>query len=232
MYRVSSPKKPFRTENPDKMRIILINVCPFLVFIMLREVVQELLAAYRDLRRHLAHELRNPDDAADIAQSSFERVYTRATTSAGGLGAIEFPRALLFHTARNLCIDAGRHRQIEQAWLAASTAEQREAAAPSAEQVALHRQLLARVAELLEQLPPRRRDVFVLFKVYGYSREEIALRLGITEAAVAKHVVRATLDCAGALADLAGQGPARPAVANAPSTTPPCAPQLAGSHAS
>lgn len=213
------------------MRIVLINICPSQVLIMLREVVQELLAAYRDLRRHLAHELRNPDDAADIAQSSFERVYARATTSAGGPG-IEFPRALLFHTARNLCIDAGRHRQIEQAWLAASTAGQQDAAAPSAEQVALHRQLLARVAELLEQLPPRRRDVFVLFKVYGYSREEIALRLGITEAAVAKHVVRATLDCAGALANLAGQGPARPAVANAPGTTPPCAPQLAGSHAS
>lgn len=192
---------------------------------MLREVVQELLAAYRDLRRHLAHELRNPDDAADIAQSSFERVYSRAAASPGGMEAIEFPRALLFHTARNLCIDAGRHRQIEQAWLAASTAEQQDAAAPSAEQVALQRQLLVRVAALLEQLPPRRRDVFVLFKVYGYSREEIAQRLGITEAAVAKHVVRATLDCAGALADLAGQGSAKAAMA------PACAPQLAGSHA-
>jgi RNA polymerase sigma factor (sigma-70 family) len=194
---------------------------------MLREVVQELLAAYRDLRRHLAHELRNPDDAADIAQSSFERVYSRATASAGGMEAIEFPRALLFHTARNLCIDAGRHRQTEQAWLAASTAGQQEAAAPSAEQVALQRQLLARVAELLEQLPPRRRDVFVLFKVYGYSREEIAGRLGITEAAVAKHVVRATLDCAGALAELAGHGGARPATA--PARVPQ--PQLAGFHA-
>jgi RNA polymerase sigma factor (sigma-70 family) len=197
---------------------------------MLREVVQELLAAYRDLRRHLAHELRNPDDAADIAQSSFERVYARATTSPGGMEAIEFPRALLFHTARNLCIDAGRHRQAEQAWLAASMVGQQDAAAPSAEQVAQHRQLLARVAALLEQLPPRRRDVFVLFKVYGYRREEIALHLGITEAAVAKHVVRATLDCAGGLAELAGQGAARPA-APASTATQPCAPQLAGSHA-
>ncbi|SFV00855.1 RNA polymerase sigma-70 factor, ECF subfamily [Polaromonas sp. YR568] len=195
---------------------------------MLREVVQELLAAYRDLRRHLAHELRNPDDAADIAQSSFEKVYTRASATAGGMEAIEFPRALLFHTARNLCIDAGRHRQTEQAWLAASTAEHLEAAAPSAEQVASQRQLLARVAALLEQLPPRRRDVFVLFKVYGYSREEIAGRLGITEAAVAKHVVRATLDCAAGLTELASHGAAQPAA------IPPAhhKPQLAGSHAS
>lgn len=209
------------------MRIVLINIHLPSVPIMLREVVQELLAAYRDLRRHLAHELRNPDDAADIAQSSFERVYSRATASAGGMEAIEFPRALLFHTARNLCIDAGRHRQTEQAWLAAAMAEQWDAAAPSAEQVALQRQLLSRVAQLLEQLPPRRRDVFVLFKVYGHSREEIAQRLGITEAAVAKHVVRATLDCAAGLAELAGHGTGKPAADAAMHGNP----QLAGNHA-
>lgn len=174
---------------------------------MLREVVQELLDAYRDLRRHLSRELRNPEEAADIAQSSFERVYHHAAAATGNArdAGIQRPRALLFHTARNLCIDAARRRQTEQAWLAARTAEYADAAAPSAEQVALQRQLLARVTAVLERLPPRRRDVFVLFKVYGYSREEVAQHLDITEAAVAKHVVRATLDCAAAFAELSGE---------------------------
>ena len=174
---------------------------------MLRHVVQDLLDAYRDLRRYLSHELRNPDDAADIAQSSFERVYARAgmvsATLPGDAAGMECPRALLFHTARNLCIDASRRRLTEAAWLQASLHEMADATAPSAEQLALQRQMLARVAALLETLPPRRRDVFILFKLYGYSREEVAAHLGITEAAVAKHVVRATLDCASALAALA-----------------------------
>ncbi|MDO9403056.1 MAG: RNA polymerase sigma factor [Polaromonas sp.] len=182
---------------------------------MLRDVIQDLVTAYRDLRRHLAYELRNADDAADIAQSSFERVFTHATRPGPTGQAIECPRALLFHTARNLCIDAGRRRQTETAWLDSHTALVENSSAPSTEQVALERQLLARISALLEQLPARRRDVFILFKVYGYSREEIAQRLGITESAVAKHVVRATLDCAGALAALAGPA-AAPAVAIAP----------------
>ncbi|RZJ24380.1 MAG: RNA polymerase sigma factor [Haliea sp.] len=195
------------------MRLVLINLLSESLFSMLRDVVQDLVTAYRDLRRHLAYELRNADDAADIAQSSFERVYAHATAAPSlqaGRG-IESPRALLFHTARNLCIDAGRRRLTEAAWLASHTALTADSSAPSAEQVALERQLLARVAGLLEQLPARRRDVFILFKVYGYSREDIAERLGITEAAVAKHVVRATLDCAGALAALAASGEPAPA---------------------
>ncbi|RYF50653.1 MAG: sigma-70 family RNA polymerase sigma factor [Comamonadaceae bacterium] len=118
------------------------------------------------------------------------------------MAPIESPRALLFHTARNLCIDASRRRQTEKAWLDYCTAEMIDAAAPSAEHVAEQRQLVMRISQLLAQLPERRRDVFILFKVYAYTREEIALRLGISESAVAKHVVRATLDCATALADL------------------------------
>ena len=44
----------------------------------MRDLVQELVSHYADLRRQLTRDLRDPHYAADIAQSSFERVYAHA----------------------------------------------------------------------------------------------------------------------------------------------------------
>jgi len=167
---------------------------------LIGKLVDELLDCYRDLRRYLTRELRNPEDAADIAQSSFLRVYSHALDAPT---QIHSPRAWMFRTAKHLCIDRARHQQIIDAWANERVALLADAIAPSAETIVHHRQLAARVLAVLEALPPRRRDVFVLSRVYGYSREDIARELHITEAAVAKHVVRASVDCAQALARLA-----------------------------
>lgn len=171
------------------------------------DLIRELLLHYRDLLRHLKHKLRNPDDAADIAQTSFAQVYQHALAAPGNAAGIESPRALLFRTAHNLCIDQARHRQVVQAWADDRQAANLRPAVPSAEHMAAYRQLVERVVALLEQLPPRRREVLLLFRAHGHTQAEIAQRLGITEAAVAKHVVRATLDCAKAFAELSDSLP-------------------------
>jgi RNA polymerase sigma factor (sigma-70 family) len=158
---------------------------------MANPIVEELLAAYTELRRFLTRRLGNPDDAADVAQLSFERVYARSLTA-----TITAPRAVLFRTAQRLCIDAARQRETAQGWEDTAGALLPKANAVSAERLASDRQLLAKIVQCLERMPARRREVFLLFRVDGYSRQHIAKRLGITEAAVAKHVVRATLDCA------------------------------------
>ena len=49
----------------------------------LQAVVDDLLAHYSDLRRYLCGRLRNPDDAADIAQSSFAQAYAYALNAPG-----------------------------------------------------------------------------------------------------------------------------------------------------
>ena len=168
----------------------------------MNRVVDELLACYEELRRHLVKELRNPDLADDIAQHGFEKVF--ALTRKADAPPIASPRALLFQTARHLVIDFMRQRKIQQQWLEERTNDQASQydCAPSAEEVVMYRELLQLVVEQLERLPVRRREVYVLFRVYGYSRAEIAAYLGISEAAVAKHVVRATLDCAALFARL------------------------------
>lgn len=176
----------------------------------MHDLVEELVKHYKDLRRHLTRELRDPEHAADIAQSSFERVYTHALAlhalpPGAESSKIGSPRALLFHAARNLCIDAARHRQVVQEWGRDRSHLDSAMAAPSSEYLVAQRQVLERVVQTIEKLPPRRREVFILFKAYGHTHAEIAAHLGITEMAVAKHLVRAVLDCAKTLAELRTQ---------------------------
>ncbi|MGJ7556894.1 RNA polymerase sigma factor [Variovorax sp. RB3P1] len=179
----------------------------------MRDLVQELVAHYADLRRQLTRDLRDPHYAADIAQSSFERVYAHALKmnssihvdaapgSAQGAG-IESPRALLFRVARNLCVDDARHRKVAQDWVSTHFSASSRQVVPSCEYIAAQQQVLARVVETLETLPPRRREVFLLFRAYGHTRAEIAQQLNITEMAVAKHLLRAAIDCSRAFAQL------------------------------
>lgn len=180
----------------------------------MRDLVQELVAHYADLRRQLTRDLRDPHYAADIAQSSFERVYAQAMKSIGAArsdaapddaraaGGIESPRALLFRVARNLCIDEARRRKVAQEWIGTHAVVETQAAAPSSEFILAQQRVLARVVQAMEKLPPRRREVFLLFRAYGHTRAEIAQHLDITEMAVAKHLLRATIDCSRVFAEL------------------------------
>lgn len=166
----------------------------------IQDAVEELIAAYAELRHFLVHRLRNTDDAADVAQSSFERVYVHALA-----GSVTAPRALLFHTARALCIDQGRRRQVEARVLEALCAAA-PVTLPSVERTAADRQALARIEARLLCLPQKRRDAFVLVRVYGYTHAEAAAHMELSVAAIEKHVVRATLDCADLFLALQSEG--------------------------
>ncbi len=175
----------------------------------MHDLVHELVAHYADLRRQLTRDLRDPHYAADIAQSSFERVYALAIKSRGvspeGIrdkGSIESPRALLFRVARNLCIDEARRRKVAQEWAGTHAIVGMHHAAPSSEYILAQHRVLVRVVETMEKLPRRRREVFLLFRAYGHTRAEIAQRMNITEMAVAKHLLRATIDCSRVFAEL------------------------------
>ena len=194
----------------------------------MRDLVQELVAHYADLRRQLTRDLRDPHYAADIAQSSFERVYAHALKmdkdirvgtapdGAQGTGGIESPRALLFRVARNLCVDDARRRKVAQDWVSTHFNSGSRQVVPSCEYVAAQQQVLARVVETLEKLPPRRREVFLLFRAYGHTRAEIAQQLKITEMAVAKHLLRAAIDCSRVFARLRSELIEQPVVSTRP----------------
>lgn len=56
-------------------------------------------------------------------------------------------------------------------------------------------QRLSHLAAALAELPPRRREAFVLHKFDGLSQVEVAERMGISLSMVEKHIASALLHC-------------------------------------
>jgi RNA polymerase sigma factor (sigma-70 family) len=162
---------------------------------MANAVIEELLSAYAELRRWLVRTIRNPVDADDLAQASFERVWTHAAHF-----DIGSPRALLFHTSRNLRIDATRRAALAS-WepfpvdTDGRAAHEALTVQPTPERQAISRDLLDRIAAAIEALPPRCREAFVLNRIHGLSHNEVAHELGISRSAVEKHVMRGLHTC-------------------------------------
>lgn len=162
---------------------------------MLEQLSEELVAAYGDLRRFLMRQLGDRELAADLAQTSFERTYAYVAST-----PVASARAVLFRTARNLCVDKFRRDRLLQ-WESLD-AQPGEAGRPGAasndrspEHVAVDRNMLDHVGAVIDGLPPRCREAFVLSRVHGLSHEEIARELGITRSAVEKHVMRGLHAC-------------------------------------
>lgn len=66
-----------------------------------------------------------------------------------------------------------------------------ESPAPSPEQETAGRKELEQVRKAVLELPDRTRQIFVLARIEGLTYREIALRLGISESSVQKHLARA-----------------------------------------
>lgn len=167
---------------------------------MIKEALDELVAAYRDLRRMLAREL-GAEQAADLAQASVERVLAH-----GRAAAIRSPRAFLFQTARNLQVD--HHRRTSCVRWEPLEAEALEHRAPEAvtveatpERQVVNQDLLERVAAAIDALPPRCREAFVLNRIHGLPHDEVARALGISRSMVEKHVMRGLHACRALLED-------------------------------
>jgi len=135
---------------------------------------------YRELLNFLARSVRDRDTAADLVQESYARVL--AAQQAGQ--SVQDPRALLYRTARNLVID--RHRRAEVRGETAESVQDGEwegVAGPRSlepDTILASREGLAAVVATIDQLPPRCREAFILYKFDGLSYAEIAARMGIS----------------------------------------------------
>lgn len=159
----------------------------------LNAVVDDLLASYTELRRYLCGRLRNPDDAADIAQSSFAQssfaqAYAHALNS-----PVANPRALLFKAARNLCIDQYRRHSSEIAalddWMS-----RLDVLSPTVEEIVIAREQLQHLIERIERMPRLRREVFVRVRLEGCSHRQVCEELGLSAKSVELHIARAVFD--------------------------------------
>lgn len=122
--------------------------------------------------------VRTPDRADDVVQECLYRLLRRASDYDLERDGVR----LLFRAITNLCINrATRERELLSLGSGGDddAAEVADRATPSPEQVAVSRELEARVRAALQKLPPLQRAAVEL-RALGLSKEDIAESLGVT----------------------------------------------------
>lgn len=141
------------------------------------------------LLKRLLRLTRNVDTAEDCLQSAFLRLeeYRRNC-------AVENEIGFLAHAATNIAIDeARRQRTRAEVGDGVQLLQYVRDAQPLQDEVLVARERLSRAGEVLEQLPERTRDVFLMHRFARLKYRDIAARLGISVSAVEKHIAKASL---------------------------------------
>lgn len=150
--------------------------------------IEDLFHRYRDeLTRRLVAMVKSHDIAAELMQETYLRLLGLVDTH-----AVDHPRALLHRIATNLAID---HLRAMKTRL--NVTEPLEMAlelpcqVPSQERALLGKERLRIFIQAVEDLPPRTKEAFLLYRVHECSYREIAARMGISLSGVDKHIRRA-----------------------------------------
>lgn len=180
---------------------------------------------YRELLNFLARKVGDRELAADIAQESYARVY-----AAPNKDKVIEPRALLYTTARNLVTDHHRRTTVrEQVEVSNAEGEHSDTfnlgigmgpESMEPEAIFAGRQRLAAIEEVIALLPPRPREAFVLYKLDGLSRSEVAEKMGVGIKTVETHLSIAMNSCLHRLQQLDGTAPREPAPSHKKALTP------------
>lgn len=130
------------------------------------------------------------EDASDAAQEVFKRLIRN-----NGVAAMESPAGYTWGIARNLIKEVRRSRTIRSQWLSLRTEDAEKCASKMAdpEENLENRQMVEGVLSVLNRLPPRCREVFILHRFKGLSHREIAEKLDISPKTVENHMVNALL---------------------------------------
>jgi RNA polymerase sigma-70 factor (ECF subfamily) len=138
------------------------------------------------------------ESAEDIIQESFI-ILSREIQQQH----IDNPRAFLFRVAKNLAFDLLKHKKVTDNYaqvqypILESTIE-----APSIEQLMANNQDIDLMRQVIDELPPRCRDTFILNKMHEMSYGEVAQHTGISESGVEKHIMKGLRHCRNRLKNL------------------------------
>jgi RNA polymerase sigma-70 factor (ECF subfamily) len=153
-------------------------------------VVERLFREHNEaLIRFLRGRVGSHNEALEVAQEAYVRLL-----SLDQPGAVSYLRAFLFKTAANIAIDRRRRSQnfdkMTDRQLFTELTENR-----TPERQLAGEQNLRHLSALIENMPPKCRESFVMNQIQGLDAATIARRLGITDSMVRKYVVRALLHC-------------------------------------
>ena len=160
-----------------------------------RDAFAALVARHLDRIHAFSYRLtHDAENAADIAQETFLRVWTKASTWRGG--RVKFT-TWLHRIARNLCIDAHRRqRPTEDAELDALASD-----APPPDKAPADAELDAALTRALADLPERQRTALILCHRQGMSNRDAAGVLEVSVDALESLLSRGRRTLRAALAD-------------------------------
>lgn len=143
---------------------------------------------YTALQRFIWGYVNSEAVAEELVQELFTRIWeNRADLSISG----SF-KSYLFRAARNLSIDHLRHQQVKQNWNKEQKAIHKYSDYPKSLDERLHDKLvLEEVKQFIQELPKRRREIFMLSRYENMKYREIADLLDISMSTVETQISRA-----------------------------------------
>jgi len=146
------------------------------------EVIVHDEALTRYLRRHWPY----PDDIYDLRQETYVRMYESARTHIPAAS-----RPFLFKIAQRLMADRIRKRRIVAIDSMVDLETSRVAVDDlSPERETAAHQELRRLADALDRLPPKCREVVWMCRIDNMSRKEAAAHLGVSGKTIEKHLMK------------------------------------------
>ena len=151
-----------------------------------RWFIDHILVHEDALQRYLTRCWPHRDEVRDLRQELYTRIYQAAAKSRP-----TSPKSFLFSSARHLMADRARHARVvsiepmgdfEPSHVLVDDV--------SPERWCGGRETLARLSDAFDRLPDRCREVVWLRRVEELSQKEVAMRLGISEKTVEKHIAK------------------------------------------
>lgn len=136
---------------------------------------------YRPLCIHALHYLQDTSEAEDVVQETFTNFWEKLQTE-----NIVSVKSYLYTAVRNNCLtkirDAKPTTPIDQGFMDESLTEEEQTERAEME---------SRIWQMIDELPERRREIFLMAKRDGMRYKDIAEQTGLSVKTVENHVLRA-----------------------------------------
>lgn len=155
---------------------------------------EDFTAIFRELHAPLVRYARGitgeTPSAEDVVQEVFAKLWEDRDTYTVNTSL----KALLYTMVRNRALNANRKQKNAATSARPQDIDDRPKREEGADEALAAKNLRQRLSEWIEDLPPRRKEAFVLSRYHGLSHEEIAKIMDISKRTADTHVVHALRD--------------------------------------
>jgi len=127
----------------------------------------------------------------EIAQELLQDVFLKAWMRRGMIDQEKSFRSYLFRIAENMVTDFFRKAAVDRklrSWLISRATD----ISFSTEHILHYKDSDTLLKRAIQQLPPQRRQVFILCKIEGQSYKDVSRQLGISPSTISDHIVKAS----------------------------------------